>query len=413
MQSIDSANRIKKFLNSSTGPGIILIGCVILSLIIANSAIGPQFEAFLSREIGYKNDWLHLRYPLLLWINDGLMVVFFLLVGLEIKRELVDGELASPKQAALPIIGALGGVIVPALIFTLFNLGRDTIAGWATPMATDIAFALAIVTLLGKRVPLSLKVFLAALAIVDDLMAILVIAIFYSADLHYNYLLYAGLIFASLLTFNRLGVKNLAYYLIPGMLMWYFIHHSGIHATIAGVLTALAIPVRPGKGTHSPLEGLAHTLSKPVNLAIMPIFALANTNITFVDGMIGGLATPLGLGIVLGLFLGKPVGIFCISWLSIKMGICAKPHKAQWKHLWGVGMLAGIGFTMSIFIAVLSFYGNQALLAEAKFAILTASLLSGICGAALLTVVDKRQNQPDGSRETEQLKANEQHLSTH
>lgn len=406
------AKRIIIFLNSSTGPGIILIGCVILSLIIANSPLSTHFETLLSQKIGYESNQLHLNYPILLWINDGLMVIFFLLVGLEIKRELIDGELASPKQAALPILGALGGVLAPALIFTLFNFGKDMIAGWATPMATDIAFALAIVTLLGDRVPLSLKVFLAALAIVDDLMAIIVIALFYATELHYTYLLYAGLIFSLLLVFNRMGIKNLAFYLIPGMVMWYFIHHSGIHATIAGVLTAFTIPVKPGKAKHPPLETLAHFLSKPVNLIIMPIFALANTNITFVDGMVGGLATPLGLGIVLGLFLGKPLGIFSISWLSVKLGICAKPHKAQWKHLWGVGMLAGIGFTMSIFIAVLSFSGNHTLLSEAKFAILSASLLSGIAGALVLNIIAKRQKNNEYQK-TANLKADEQHISAH
>jgi len=412
MNGRNFAKTIKSFLDSSTGPGILLIGCVIISLILANSPLRTAFESLLNLNIGYDIGSVHLKYPVLLWINDGIMVIFFLLVGLEIKRELIDGELASPKQAALPILGALGGVMVPALIFTLFNFGRETSVGWATPMATDIAFALAIVTLLGDRVPLSLKVFLAALAIVDDLMAIIVIALFYASELHINYLAYAGLIFATLLIFNRIGIKNLVFYLVPGLIMWYFIHHSGIHATIAGVLTAFAIPVKPGKGKHSPLETLAHALSKPVNLVIMPIFALANTNITFVDGMVGGLATPLGLGIVLGLFLGKPLGIFSISWLSIKMGICTKPHKAQWSHLWGVGMLAGIGFTMSIFIAVLSFSSSQLLLAEAKFAILTASLMSAIAGALALTLVAKRKKAGE-YRRIVNVKADEQPVSTH
>ncbi|WP_090605427.1 Na+/H+ antiporter NhaA [Parapedobacter koreensis] len=405
-------SKIKNFIHSSTGPGIILIGCVVFSLIIANSSLSGNFETLLNHEMGYQILGIQLKYPLLLWINDGLMAIFFLLVGLEIKRELIDGELASPKQAALPIIGALGGVLAPALIFTIFNFNRETAAGWATPMATDIAFALAIVTLLGDRVPLSLKVFLAALAIVDDLMAIVVIALFYATELHYNYLLYAGLVFSLLLVFNKIGIKHLAFYLIPGLVIWYFIHHSGIHATIAGVLTAFAIPAKPGKAKHPPLETLAHALSKPVNLIIMPIFALANTNITFEEGMVSGLVTPLGLGIVLGLFLGKPLGIFSVSWLSVKLGICSKPHKAQWKHLWGVGMLAGIGFTMSIFIAVLSFFGNQTLLAQAKFAILSASLLSGISGALVLTVIAKRQKN-NVHQESTSLKADEQHISTH
>src|SRR5690606_27780013 len=227
-----------------------------------------------------------LRYPILLWVNDGLMAIFFLLVGLEIKRELAAGQLSSPKKAALPVIAALGGVIFPALIYAFFNHGTPTATGWAIPMATDIAFALAIITLLGKKVPLSLKVFLAALAIVDDLMAILVIAVFYSGELHYTYLYYAAGIFLLLLLFNKLGITHIAAYVFPGLLIWYFIHHSGIHATIAGVLTAFAVPTKSKTGKESPLIRLEHLLTQPVNLLIMPVFALCNTNIAFVDGML-------------------------------------------------------------------------------------------------------------------------------
>lgn len=387
--------RIRNFLNSSTGPGILLMACVAISLIIANSPWASGYEAFLAKEVGYHSDSIHLRYPVLLWVNDGLMVIFFLLVGLEIKRELVDGELSSPKKAVLPVIAALGGVLVPALIYTFFNAGTETARGWAIPMATDIAFALAAISLLGDKVPLSLKIFLAALAIVDDLMAILVIAIFYSTELHFTYLYYALGLFVFMLALNRLGVKRIFAYLIPGVLMWYFIHHSGIHATIAGVLTAFAIPTKGKAGQEAPLIRLEHILAQPVNVLIMPIFALANTNITFVEGMLGGLLTPLGLGIVLGLFLGKPIGIFLLSWLSVKLGICTMPNKAAWIHLLGVGMLAGIGFTMSIFIAVLSFTGHELIMAEAKFSVLIASLLSGICGSLLLTAVAKRRTATD------------------
>lgn len=383
--------RLKNFCYSTTGPGIILLICVVASLIIANSAWGTAFENFLATEIGYHSDALHLRYPVLLWVNDGLMAIFFLLVGLEIKRELVEGQLSSPKQAALPVVAALGGVIVPALIYAFFNHGTPTATGWAIPMATDIAFALAIVTLLGKKVPLSLKIFLAALAIVDDLMAILVIAVFYSGELHYTYLYYAAGLFLLLLLFNRSGVKHIAAYILPGILIWYFIHHSGIHATIAGVLTAFAIPTKGKTGEQSPLITLEHFLTQPVNLFIMPVFALCNTNIEFVNGMLEGLATPLGIGIILGLFLGKPIGIFLLSWLSIKTGLCSMPQGAGWKHIFGVGMLAGIGFTMSIFIALLSFTGQELLMAEAKFSVLIASLLSGLCGSLLLSAIAKRQ----------------------
>jgi len=241
----------------------------------------------------------------------------------------------------------------------------------------------------------------------------LVIALFYSSSLHYNYLLYAGAVFGVLLLFNRIGIKSLAFYLIPGVFMWYFIHHSGIHATIAGVLTAFAIPAGAGPSKPSPLDTLAHGLSQPVNLLIMPVFALANTNITFVDGMVGGLATPLGLGIVLGLFLGKPLGIFSASWLSIRLGLCAKPQKAGWQHLWGVGMLGGIGFTMSIFIAVLSFTGAPLLLAEAKFSVLIASLLSGTSGAIALIAMARKTKKSETSQDRISLTVDEQYLSTH
>lgn len=380
---------LRNFLNSATGPGLILIACVVISMIIANSPLGAAYEQLLAREIGYESTSIHLRYSLLLWVNDGLMAIFFLLVGLEIKKELAYGELSSPKKAALPIFAALGGVLFPALLYVLFNQGAETAKGWAIPMATDIAFALAVISLLGKRVPIALKIFLAALAIVDDLMAILVIAVFYSGNLQHEYLLYAGGIFAVLLLINRMGVQSIWAYVIPGLFIWYFVHHSGIHATIAGVLTAFTIPTKSMGAGESPLVRLEHILAKPVNLLIMPVFALVNTNIEFVDGMLAGLLTPLGLGIIFGLCLGKPIGIFLFSWLSVKLGICSMPSKSRWIHIVGVGMVAGIGFTMSIFIATLSFFGHDLLLSEAKFSVLTASLISGIAGSLMLIAVDK------------------------
>jgi len=314
------------------------------------------------------------------------MAIFFLLVGLEIKRELVSGELSTPRQALLPILCAFGGAVVPAGIYLLVNQGTETVSGWGIPMATDIAFALAVVAMLGKRVPVSLKIFLAALAIVDDLIAILVIAIFYSAELHTVYLLYALAILVLLVIFNRMGVKSLAFYLIPGLFIWYFIHHSGIHATIAGVVTAMTIPLAiKGKG-EPPLLKLEHALTTPVNYLIVPLFALANTNIRFEDGMLEGLASPLGIGIILGLLLGKPVGIFLMTKLAIVLRIGSMPQGASWTQIVGIGLLAGIGFTMSIFIALLSFSDNL-LIAEAKFSILVASLLSGVIGYILLNRV--------------------------
>ncbi|MNK21289.1 Na(+)/H(+) antiporter NhaA [compost metagenome] len=380
------------FFRSSSAGGIILLICVALSLAIANSGWAEGFKGLLDTELGYAGTAVQLRYPILLWINDGLMAVFFLLVGLEIKREIVEGELSSFRHAALPVLAAVGGVIVPAVIYFIFNNGdAATAKGWGIPMATDIAFALGILSLLGSRVPTGLKIFLAALAIVDDLMAILVIAIFYSSDLHFAYLGYAGGIFILLIVFNRMGFKNLLFYLLPGALMWYFIHHSGIHATIAGVLTALALPTNE-EDTDSPLEKLEHALTRPVNFIIMPIFAIANTNITFETGMLEGLGSNLGLGIVLGLFLGKPIGIFAMSWLSVRLKIAELPEGTGWLHVAGVGLLGGIGFTMSIFIALLSFKNPQ-YQNEAKFAILIASLLAGIAGFMLLSAYNKKQQQ--------------------
>ncbi len=381
----------REFFQSGSVGGVILLGCVVLSLFIANSPLGPAFERLLSLELGIHTEQIHLRYPVLLWINDGLMAVFFLMVGLEIKRELVNGQLSSPKRAILPILAAVGGVLVPATIYSLFNYHEETAVGWGIPMATDIAFALAIITMLGNRVPLSLKIFLAALAIVDDLIAILVIAVFYNSDLQFINLLLAGLILAVLFLFNRLGVRKLYMYLIPGLFIWYLIHHSGIHATIAGVLVAMTIPSKSFEGRDSPLIRLEHLLVRPVNFLIMPLFALVNTNIQVEQEMFAGLFTPLGLGIIFGLVVGKPIGISLICWLSVKLGISELPDKASWLQIIGVGMLAGIGFTMSIFIAILSFSGMEHVLAEAKLSILIASLISGILGSVFLILLSNRQ----------------------
>lgn len=373
----------KRFFKSVSGSGGLLLICVIVSLIIANTPVGTSFEALLNTAIGYHSDHIHLQYPALLWINDGLMAIFFLLVGMEIKRELAEGELSSPKKALLPILCATGGAIVPALIYAAFNHSQSTAAGWGIPMATDIAFALAVINVIGKRIPASLKVFLAALAIVDDLLAILVIAFFYSSDIQLTYLSYAGGIFALLLVFNKLGIRNLAFYLIPGLFIWYFIHHSGIHATIAGVLTAMAIPTASKGNKTSPLVKLEHMLSKPVNYLIVPLFALCNTNIKFEGGMMDGLFTPLGFGIVIGLVIGKPVGILLMSWLAVKTKISVLPTEANWKHISGVGFLAGIGFTMSIFITLLSF-DEPAMISISKFAILAGSFLAVAIGYIIL-----------------------------
>ena len=363
--------------------------CVGISLMIANSSIADSFQALLDQKIG--TEIFQLNYPLSIWINDGLMAIFFLLVGLEIKREIIEGELSSVKSASLPIVAAIGGMLVPALIFYAFNYGTAYEKGWAIPMATDIAFSLAIISMLGRKVPLSLKIFLAALAIVDDLGAIVVIALFYTDQIHWNYLALSGLMVAILMILNFLNFKKHVFYVIPGIILWYFMHHSGIHATIAGVLLAFTIPTNLSTTELSPLEKLEQKLHLPVNFLIMPVFALANTNITFKAGMVDGLFSNFGYGIIVGLFLGKIVGINLFSWIFIQLKISSLPEKSSWSQMLGAGFLAGIGFTMSIFIALLSFKNHPEIQDEAKFAILVASIISGISGYLLLKFVAKRK----------------------
>lgn len=373
----------KNFFHSSQSSGVILIACVIFSLMIANSSMGEDFQNLLDHQLG--------AYSVSVWINDGLMAIFFLLVGLEIKREIVEGELSNVRNASLPIVAALGGMVVPALIYMLFTHNTPYENGWGIPMATDIAFSLAIISLLGKSVPASIKVFLAALAIVDDLGAILVIAIFYTEQLHWNYLFLSGGVVALLGLLNYFNVKKHIFYLIPGGFLWYFMHHSGIHATIAGVLLAFTIPTNESETEISPLEKLEHHLHTPVNFIIMPIFALANTNILFKAGMVDGLFSNFGFGIIGGLALGKVLGINLFSLIAIKSGLSSLPFKSSWGHMIGTGFLAGIGFTMSIFIALLSFKNDIALQDEAKFAILIASVLSGFIGYSILRFMGRKR----------------------
>ncbi len=372
----------KNFVKSNNFGGILLFLCVILSLIVANSPLSNALQNILDTTLGYENESIHLKYSVSLWINDGFMALFFLLVGLEIKREIVEGELSSPKKALLPILCAIGGAIVPAFIFLLFNNGTETVSGWAIPMATDIAFALAVISLLDKRIPISLKIFLAALAIVDDLIAILVIAFFYSSGIQLGYLGYAAVAMLVLIAMNRFKVKNPYLYLIPGIFIWYFVHHSGIHATIAGVMVAMTLPTND-TAVESPLERLEHALIKPVNFFIIPLFAFANTNITWQPEMVHGLTAPLGLGIFFGLFFGKPIGILLISWLCTRLGIASLPEGSTWMHIIGVGMLAGIGFTMSIFISILSFK-EPLFVSEAKISVLLTSIIAGTIGYLVL-----------------------------
>ncbi len=358
------------FFQSEKSSGILLIGCTILSLFLANSAWGAAYHHLWETRIG--------PYSLEFWINDGLMAVFFLLVGLEIEREIYVGELSSPKQAILPIVAALGGMLVPAAIHFALNQGSPAAAGFGIPMATDIAFALGILSLAGKSVPLSLKIFLTALAIIDDLGAILVIAVFYTQELSLPDLFIALGIFISLFILGKLGMRRLVFFLIPGAFMWYFLHESGVHATISGVLLAFAIPFG-GSGVESPSYRLQHALHYPVAFGIVPLFALANTGIPLEPAFYNSLLSLNSLGIVGGLFLGKPIGILSFCWLSVKAGWGILPNQVGWKQLTGAGMLAGIGFTMSIFITLLAFEDIQ-LVNDSKIAILTASLFAALVG---------------------------------
>lgn len=354
-----------------------LIFCTVFSLFMANSALHDE----------YMHIW-HFGvagHPLEYWVNDGLMAVFFLLVGLELKREIYVGELSSLKNAALPVVGALGGMLVPAGIFLALNWGQPTQSGAGIPMATDIAFAVGILSLLGNRVPPALKIFLMALAVIDDLGAIIVIAVFYTGTLSVLNLLLALGVFGVLLLLNYFKVKNLVPYLLGGLAMWYFMLHSGVHATITGVLLAFAIPFGNGD-ERTPSYILQHFLHKPVAFLVMPVFALANTGITVEPGWYESLAHVGSLGIIAGLVVGKPLGIWLFSYLSVKLRWCELPADLKWKHLLGTGFLGGIGFTMSIFITLLA-YDSPDLVNHAKMAILVASVCAGAIGYLWLAKV--------------------------
>ena len=360
----------KEFIDSEKSGGLTLIACTIVSLFIANSIFGTDYHHF------WQTKFLGLSVEH--WVNDGLMAIFFLLIGLELEREIYIGELSNIKDATLPIFGAIGGMLLPAGIFLLFNYGTATQSGAGIPMATDIAFALGVLSLLGNRVPTSLIVFLTALAVIDDLAAIIIIAIFYTKTLLWINLFIAMGIFGLLLAFNRLKVRNLFPYLLGGVAMWYFMLHSGVHATITGVLLAFAIPFGNGdeKSTSYVLQ---HFLHKPVAFVILPIFALANTAIVFSGDITQTLTENNSLGIALGLIVGKPLGIFLISFLAATFGICKLPSDLNWKSIFGAGLLAGIGFTMSIFITLLAF-DNQTIIYNSKLVILFSSLVAGLLG---------------------------------
>lgn len=370
---------------------VLLLATMMLALIWANSPFGDSYFALWHIEIVLGPSGGPFALSLQHWINDALMVVFFLLVGLEIKRELVAGELASMRQASLPVIAALGGMIVPALIFISLNTGSDTLRGWAIPMATDIAFALGVLHLMGPRCPIGLKIFLTALAIIDDMGAILVIALFYTESLTLPGLYVAALALAALIALNKVGVSHIAPYLLVGVVLWVAILNSGVHATIAGVLLALTIPVRAPLsskatsariGQESPLLKLEHTLAPGVNYVILPLFALANAGVSL-SGANPPWASSVGLGVFLGLLLGKPIGITLFSWLAVKQRLSMLPDGVNWRMLHGAAWLGGIGFTMALFIAALAFEGTPRL-DEAKLSVLLASAAAGIIGRQLV-----------------------------
>lgn len=372
-----ATNLFTAFVNSEKTGGLTLIACTIISLTIANTGFGEGYHHFWQTQFAGQS----IEH----WINDGLMTIFFLLIGLELEREIYKGELSNVKDALLPIFGAIGGMLVPAGIFLFFNFGTSTQSGAGIPMATDIAFALGILSLLGNRVPTSLKVFLTALAVIDDLGAILVIAIFYIKTLLWTNLFIALGIFAALLIMNRLKVRNLIPYLIGGVVMWYFMLNSGVHATITGVLLAFAIPFGNGdeKSTSYILQ---HYLHKPVAFIILPVFALVNTAIALSANISETLTQHYSLGIALGLIVGKPLGIFLLSFIAVTFGICKLPDDVNWKSVIGVGFLGGVGFTMSIFITLLAF-DNETIINNAKFVILISSLLAGAIGFLFLKTV--------------------------
>lgn len=379
----------KDFSESERTGGFLLIICTAVSLIIANSFLAESYIALFKTKIGFSLGSVTMNYPVYHWINDLLMAVFFLMVGLEIERELYIGELSDFRNALLPILAALGGMFVPALFHFSFNSGTEAQSGFAIPMATDIAFALGMISLLGNRVPVAIKVFLTALAIIDDLGAIIIIAIFYAKGFSLMFFSLAIGIFILLLIFNRIGINNLLLYLIPGVFMWYFMHESGVHATITGVLLAFAIPFRDGSKKSISYK-LQHFLHKPVALIIIPLFALANTGIKISPELLSGLSSNNAVGIITGLFIGKPLGIFLFALLAVKLGLSSLPSEVSWKQVLGAGMIAGIGFTMSIFIALLAF--NEPLIIDtSKVAILCGSILSCISGLVMLSVAGKKQ----------------------
>ena len=381
----------KWFFKLEAASGLVLLIAAVIALILSNTGLSDYYFNTLNFHIllGTKN--LGLDLSVLHWINDVLMAIFFFVVTLEIKREFIKGELSKPKQALLPIIGAVGGMAVPALIYIIINFETGyTLKGWAIPSATDIAFSIGVLSLLGSRVPISLKVFLMALAIIDDLGAIIIIALFYSTEIQYTHLLLMFLSFIFLLALNRFGIKKFTPYLFIGIFLWFFTHGSGIHSTISGVLLATVIPHNKQGEDYSLLLKLEHSLSPYVAYGVMPLFALANAGVVLEGISFNSLLNPVPLGIVCGLFFGKQIGVFLFSFLSIKTGLAEMPTNSNWIKLYAVGILTGIGFTMSLFVGNLAFVEYPNDLDGVKIGVLTGSLLSTVFGYVLLLVAPKK-----------------------
>jgi len=428
---------IVEFLRLEAASGILLVACALTALIWANSIYASSYTELWATQVVVAVGSFEISKPLLLWINDGLMAVFFFLVGLEIKREILVGELSDLKSASLPIAAAIGGMVVPAGVYAMLNAGGPGVRGWGVPMATDIAFALGVLALIGSRVPLALKIFLAAFAIVDDIGAVLVIALFYTSQIYWAYLAVAGVILVGLILLNLSGARAPVGYTILGVALWVCFLKSGVHATVAGVLFAMTIPARTrmnpdlfvergrellkrfdAAGEHGPqvvlnedrqqvvhrlerscqdiqmpVERIENTLHPYVTLGIVPIFALANAGVQLSGPPMELMTSPITLGVILGLIIGKPIGITFFSWLAVKIGLAVLPEGVGWRQVFGVGILGGIGFTMSLFIAELAFIDMEHL-TEAKFGILMASLIAGVVGFLLLKKVPRHRVKP-------------------
>lgn len=379
--------RIQTFMKLEASAGMVLMGVAVLAVIAANSGLAPLYNGFLDTYVRVGVGSFEISKPALLWINDGLMAIFFFLVGLEIKREVLTGELSSMDKAILPILAAIGGMAIPAMVFVYFNWGNpENLVGWAVPTATDIAFALGILALLGSRVPVSLKVFLLAIAIIDDLGAIVIIAAFYTSELSVNALTLSMLGFALAVGLNRMGVQRVTPYLIIGVFMWVCVLKSGVHATLAGVFIAMTIPLKEKDGDKALLLRAEHALHPWVAFLILPLFAFANAGVSLSGLSFSALAQPLPLGIAAGLFLGKQVGVFGATWLACKSGLARLPANVTWAHVYGVACLTGVGFTMSLFIGSLAFSSPE-IMNTVRLGVISGSVMSGILGFAVLRLL--------------------------